>query len=66
MGEALDDVTARTLREKAMKARELARYVAGDQRTTDNLESYAKELEEEALRLEEAAVLALSTTQRTA
>ena len=64
MGEALENVIVGTLREKATKARELARYATGDQRAVDNLESYAKQLEEQALRLEAAEVVRPETASR--
>ena len=43
----------RDLREKAAKARHFASYSPCDERLAANLESYAKQLEEEARKLEE-------------
>ena len=42
----------RDLRAKAEKARQFAQYANGDERLVANLESYSKQLEDEALKLE--------------
>jgi hypothetical protein len=42
----------RDLREKAAKARQFAKYAAGDDRLVANLESYAQQLESDAEKLE--------------
>ena len=53
----------RELREKAVRARQLAKFSAGDEQLISNLASYAAELEEQAQKLEEALPAAPSPPQ---
>jgi hypothetical protein len=50
----LTEKEIRDLREKAAKARQFAKYAAGDDRLAANLESYAEQLESDAEMLEGA------------
>ena len=54
----MTDKEIRDLREKAAKARQFAKYAAGDNKLVANLESYAQHLEDDARKLEGAKEVA--------